>query len=70
MSTTKLRPTTQVIVSRLSYQSVSQSQDDTIYELEWSSTQWTCTCPGFVYRKWCKHLTALAERAESEGWKL
>lgn len=61
-------PTLQVLRERHRYQSASQSEDDTVYIIEWTGTQWVCSCPGFIYRNRCKHIEALRERANREGW--
>jgi hypothetical protein len=28
-------------------------------------SQWVCDCPGFVYRKWCRHSSFLREELSS-----
>lgn len=53
---------------RRQYFTLSQSQDDVQYTMTRQDNGWTCSCKGFFYGHTCKHLGALALRAEREGW--
>ena len=38
----------------------SSRHPDVVYEVRLEAGRYTCTCPGFGFRKACKHVKALA----------
>ena len=51
------------------YESQSQSLEDTVYTQERDRDGWGCSCDGYRWTGLCKHLGAVALRAEREGWQ-
>lgn len=54
---------------RRQYLTMSQTRDDVQYTMTLQPLGWVCSCPGYMYGHVCKHLGALALRAEREGWQ-
>ena len=50
------------------YEAHSQSVDDRKYTMRRERDGWRCDCAGYRYHGVCKHLGAIALRAEREGW--
>jgi hypothetical protein len=58
----------QVVRPEREYRSRSQSQPGVVYRISRTADGWACGCDGFHYTGCCKHLGAVARRAEREGW--
>lgn len=57
-----------VVSEARSYVSHSQTQPGITYRIERSRHGWSCECQGYLYTGCCKHLAAVARRADREGW--
>ena len=57
-----------VVSHARSYVSASQSTPGATYRIERCRHGWSCECDGFLFTGVCKHLAAVARRAEREGW--
>ena len=64
----KLRVRVTVIAEARSYISNSQSAPGSAYRIERGRHGWGCECDGFRFTGMCKHVAAVARRAEREGW--
>ena len=64
----KLRVRVAVVSEAHSYISNSQSTPGSAYRIERSRHGWGCECDGFRFTGMCKHVAAVARRAEREGW--
>ncbi len=57
-----------VVVEARRYVAVSQSEPGLIRTIARTPVGWACSCPGYEHTGVCKHLGAVARRAEREGW--
>jgi hypothetical protein len=57
-----------VIVEARRYCTPARSEPGTTYTIARTPVGWACSCPGYFYTGVCKHLGAVARRAEREGW--
>jgi len=54
----------EVIAEKVIEEIVQGSKDNT-YLVKKSNGKWTCTCPGFMYNKHCKHIKAMKEKHDN-----
>ena len=64
----RLRVRVAVVSEARSYISNSQSVPGSAYRIERTRHGWGCECDGFRFTGMCKHVAAVARRAEREGW--
>ena len=57
-----------VIVEARRYCTPARSEPGTTHTIARTPVGWACSCPGYFYTGVCKHLGAVARRAEREGW--
>jgi len=57
-----------VVVEARRYVAVSQSEPGLLRTIARTPVGWACSCPGYEHTGVCKHLGAVARRAEREGW--
>lgn len=51
----------EVPIEKVIEEIVKGSKDNT-YTVKKSNGKWSCTCPGFMYNKHCKHIKAMKEK--------
>jgi uncharacterized Zn finger protein len=51
------------VISPTQSWSVKASSSDEKYSILTDGQLWSCTCPGYFYRGYCKHITSVKEQS-------